>query len=53
MSEKSDSERLAVLETEVKSLKEMFPTLDARLRTIERSVWAGIGIIAFLQFVLK
>jgi len=52
-------QRVAVLETEMKHLREDFSTIpanlekvDARLRVVERSVWAGIGALGLLQFLL-
>lgn len=53
MSEKSEGERLAIVETEMKSMKELFEKIDKRLSATERSVWIGVGIVIAIQFLLK
>jgi len=53
MSEKTEGERIAILETEVFSMKKLLEQIDVRLRATERSVWIGFGVIAAIQIFLN
>lgn len=59
MRDKTIAQRVSVLETELKNLREdlqMIPAnlekVDARLRVVERSLWVGIGALGLLQSIL-
>lgn len=51
-SDYSMPERIAALEIICDSLPEMVQRIDDRLRAVERHIWAGLGIVAFLQVSL-
>ena len=57
-------ERIATLETQVNNMSlvrdewrqivlEKLNKVDERLRTVEKIVWTGVGIIVVVEFVIK
>lgn len=48
-----EQERIAVLETEVKNIKGWMKTIDDRLRSVEKQIWTGVGILVAVQLAIQ
>lgn len=48
-----EQERIAVLETKVENLEGWMKTIDSRLRSVEKQIWTGVGILVAVQLAIQ
>lgn len=48
-----EQERIAVLEAEVDNMKDWMKTIDSRLRSVEKQIWTGVGILVAVQLAIQ